>query len=306
MVNRIARDRQARILNLLVEGSSMRSITRIEQCSINTVTRLVIAAGRACHEFHNDHVREVRPRRVQCDEVWAFLYAKRKRLERGAVSPPDDAGDVWTWTALDPDTKLLISWIVSPDRDTMAALELMDDLRERTTGKFQLTTDGLGSYINAVEDAFGGDVDYAQLIKEYEEHPSGNRHPRYVGARKEAIIGDPNLDTANTSNVERHNLTIRMSTRRFTRRTNAFSKKMENHCYAQALFFTYYNWCRPHMTLTKRRGYLTSPAMAAGLTDRVYDVGWLSDLTAEQFPKPGPRGPYKKRSQVLGALEQRL
>ena len=300
MANRIAPDKQARILNMLVEGASMRSITRIEGCGINTVKRLVVAAGKACMEYHNEHVRDVQAQVVQCDEIWAFLYAKRKNVD-DAVAAPEEAGDIWTWTAIDSDSKLLISWLVSTFRDGDSAIELMDDLRARTASRFQLTTDGLNAYPEAVEGAFGGNVDFAQLIKLYAAAPKEEAR-RYspsecVGSRQEVIVGDPDKRLISTSHVERHNLTMRMSMRRYTRLTNAFSKKFENHCYAAALYFTYYNFCRPHTTLTKRAdGYRTTPAMAAGLTDQLHDIKWLSEMVSAGRAKPGKRGPYKPRA----------
>ena len=355
------------------------------------------APSKACIDYHDQHVREVPAQVVQCDEIWAFLYAKRKNMEQAmaapdeagdvwtwtaidsdtklliswAVStsrdgataldlmddlrartanrfqlttdgplesttmtsmcarfrlrscsamrfghsctpsartwskrwrPPDEAGDVWTWTAIDSDTKLLISWAVSTSRDGATALDLMDDLRARTANRFQLTTDGLSAYPGAVEGAFGGNVDFAQLIKIYADAPREEAR-RYspsecVGTRQEVVVGDPDERLISTSHVERHNLTMRMSMRRFTRLTNAFSKKYENHCYAQALYFTYYNFCRPHSTLTRRNnGYKTTPAMAAGLTDRVYDMAWLSDLASGYFPEPNRPSTYKRRAE---------
>ena len=300
MVNRISPDKQARILNMLVEGASMRSITRIEECGINTLKRLVVEAGKVCMEYHNQHVRDVQAQVVQCDEIWAFLHAKRKNVE-GAVAAPEEAGDIWTWTAIDSDSKLLISWLVSTSRDGDSAIELMDDLRARAATRFQLTTDGLNAYPEAVEGAFGGDVDFAQLIKIYAAAPpeeSRRYSPaEYIETRTEIVVGDPDEGLISTSHVERHNLTMRMSMRRYTRLTNAFSKKFENHCYAAALYFTYYNFCRPHTTLTKRAGgYKTTPAMAAGLAERVNDVRWLSDMVNEYMPKPGKRGTYKPRA----------
>ncbi len=300
MVNRIASDKQARILNMLVEGSSMRSITRIEECGINTVKRLVVEAGKACMEYHNQHVHDVPAQVVQCDEIWAFLYAKRKNVE-SAVAAPEGAGDIWTWTAIDAQSKLMISWLVSTSRDSDSAIELMDDLRARTAGRFQLTTDGLNAYPEAVEGAFGGDVDFAQLIKLYADTPREEAR-RYspsdwVGSHRQVVNGDPKRENISTSHVERHNLTMRMSMRRYTRLTNAFSKKFENHCYAAALYFTFYNFCRPHTTLTKAAGgYKTTPAMAAGIADRAHNIRWLSDIVSEHMPKPGKRGPYKARA----------
>lgn len=298
MVNRVSAEKQSRILNMLVEGSSMRAITRIEDCGINTVKRLQIAAGAACEQYHDQHVRDVPAELVQCDEIWGFLYAKRKNVEY-AVAAPEEAGDVWCWTAIDSDTKLVISWAVSTSRDGQTALSLMDDLRARTTGKFQLTTDGLNAYPEAVEGAFGGDVDFAQLIKVYADAPPEEAR-RYspsecVDTRKEVIVGDPDERFISTSHVERHNLTMRMSLRRLTRLTNAFSKKFDRHCDALALYFTYYNFCRPHTTLTKERGgRKTTPAMASGLTDSLHDIRWLSEMVTESMPKSGKRGPYKK------------
>jgi len=204
---------------------------------------------------------------------------------------------VWAWTAIDSESKLVISWAVSGSRDGATAIDLMDDLRERTRDRFQLTTDGLNAYPEAVEGAFGGNVDYAQLIKLYADTPQEEAR-RYspsecVGTRRNPGVGYPDDQFISTSHVERHNLTIRMSNRRFTRLTNAFSKKYANHCHAIALYFTYYNFCRPHSSL--KNPYNRTPAMAAGLTDQVYSVEWLSDLVSAKFARPGPRGPYKPR-----------
>ena len=278
----------------------MRSITRIENCAFNTVKRCLIDAGKACWDYHDRHVTGIPAQLVQCDEIWSFLYAKSKNVEN-AVRAPKEAGDVWTWTAIDSDSKLMISWAVSTSRDGETALALMDDLRARTAGRFQLTTDGLNAYPGAVEGAFGGNVDFAQLIKIYAETPpeEATRYSpsEWVASRKDVIVGDPDERFISTSHVERHNLTMRMSMRRFTRLTNGFSKKFENHCYALAMYFTFYNFCRAHTTLTKERGgYRTTPAMAAGLTDRVYDMDWLVEMVNATLPKPGKRGPYKKRS----------
>ena len=278
----------------------MRSISRVTDVSINTVTKLLVAAGQACAEYHDQTVRNLDSRKVQCDEVWSFCYAKRKNVEY-AKAAPAEAGDVWTWTGIDADSKLIVSWNISPSRDSDAAIEIMDDLRSRLANRVQITTDGLRSYLEAVEGAFGGDVDYAQLVKLYGDAPREDQR-RYspvecVGSVKQEVSGNPDWDHISTSYVERQNLTMRMGMRRFTRLTNAFSKKLENHCHMLALYFVHYNFCRPHTTLTKRaNGYRTTPAMAAGLTSRAHDMDWLVELVNTAMPKPGKRGPYKARS----------
>ena len=296
MVNRLARDKRIQVLNMLVEGSSLRSTSRVTRTAFNSVLNLLVAAGEACAQYHDLHVRDVPAQLVQCDEIWAYCYAKAKNVPR-AKAAPHGAGDIWTWTALDSETKLMLSWGCSPTRDGATALEVMDDLRSRTTDRFQLTTDGLNAYPDAVEGAFGGNVDFAQLIKLYVDTPREEAR-RYspsecVGTRTKIVVGDPDTDFISTSHVERHNLTIRMSNRRFTRLTNAFSKKFENHCHSLALYFVYYNFCRPHSSL--KNPYPRTPAMAAGLTDQIYSMDWLADMVEEGRPKPGPRGPYKAR-----------
>ena len=273
-MNRLPLAKRATILQLLVEGSSMRSTSRITGVSINTVAKLLVDAGRACAAFHEEHVVEVPARLVQCDEIWSFCYAKRRNVGN-AVAAPDGAGDVWTWTALDPDSKLIVSWLVG-SRDADTGIEFMDDLRGRLANRVQLTTDGHRAYLEAVEGAFGGDVDYAQLVKIYgkaeEEAERRYSPPVCIGTRKAVVVGSPDLAEASTSLVERHNLTMRMSMRRFTRLTNAFSKKLENHCHALALYFVWYNWVRPHKSLGM------TPAMAAGLAMQPYTWDWLVGL----------------------------
>ena len=274
----------------------MRTITRLERCSINTVTRLLEYAGQAAIEYHDEHVRDVPAQRVQADEIWAPIYAKKRNVPRAVAAPPE-AGDSWTWTALDADSKLMITWAVAGARDSMTAIALMDDLRERTSDRIQLTTDGLAAYPDAVEGAFGGNVDYAQLIKLYADNtPEDTR--RYspvacIGTRIGVTMGVPASADISTSYVERSNLSMRMGMRRFTRLTNGLSKKYANHCYMVALYFLNYNFCRPHKTLSVP--YATTPAMAAGLTDSVYSMEWLSSLVSAQYPTPGPRGPYRPR-----------
>jgi IS1 family transposase len=270
----------------------MRSITRVADVSLNTVTKLLIDAGKACAAFHDEKVRNVTATRIQCDEIWAFCYSKQKNVA-GAKAAPQGAGDVWTWTAIDGGHKMIVSYLVG-DRDGEHALALMDDLRSRLANRVQLTTDGLKAYLQAVEESFGADIDYAQLVKLYGESPDGFKG-RYspaecVGARKDKITGNPDMKHVSTSYVERQNLTIRMGMRRFTRLTNAHSKKLENHAYAVALHVTHYNFVRRHMTLRM------SPAMAAGVSDRLWDMSDIVALIDAAAPAPAKRGPYKKRA----------
>lgn len=293
-MNKLSPARRAKIIRLLVEGMSLRAISRAEDVSINTVTKLLVDAGAACAAYHDEHVRNLRKtRRVQVDEIWAFVYAKEKNVPYLSKKAPKEAGDAWTWTALDADNKLMVSWLTGP-RDQGSAYNLMLDLSERIRNRIQLTTDGLASYLPAVEDVFGADVDFAQLIKLYgpgKDTDEGTTAARYSpptchGAR---VTGTPNPKHINTSYVERSNLTIRMGVRRFTRLTNAFSKKLENHAHHVALMLTFYNFCRIHKTLR------TTPAQAAGVTDETWDVDWIAGLVEARDPKPGPRGPYRKR-----------
>ena len=218
----------------------MRSISRVVDVSINTVSKLLIDAGQACLAMHDDMVRNVRASRIQCDEIWSFCYAKERNVA-AAKAAPGGAGDVWTWTALDAQTKLIVAYFVG-DRSGQSAIALMDDLRSRLSNRVQLTTDGHKAYLEAVEGAFGADVDYAQLVKLYGEvpGPKGRYSPaECIGARKEPVEGNPDPKHISTSYVERQNLTIRMNMRRFTRLTNAFSKKLDNHIYALAIYFAF-------------------------------------------------------------------
>ena len=277
---------------MLVEGMSMRAITRVTGTSINTVVKLLNDAGVACAEHHDERVRNVRASRIECDEVWSFVYAKNKNVPHAKSAPPQ-AGDVWTWTAIDADSKLMVSYLVG-DRSGQAAMELMDDLRSRLSNRVQLTSDGHRAYLEAVEGAFGGDVDYAQLIKLYGESGDGGDR-RYspakcVGIKRKVIEGRPDKRLISTSYIERSNLTVRMGNRRFTRLTNAFSKRVEKHCAMLSLFFTHYNFCRVHKSLR------VTPAMEAGIDDGVRDCEWIVGLMDDRAPKPGPRGPYRKRA----------
>jgi len=290
-MNKLPIEKRRLILNMLVEGSSMRSISRIADVSINTVSKLLVDAGKASIVIHNDMVQNVTASRIQCDEIWSFTYAKAKNVKT-AKGAPEGAGDTWTWTALDADSKLIVSFLVG-GRDAEYAMEFMDDLRSRLANRVQLTTDGHRAYLEAVEGAFGADVDYAQLVKIYGASPEGPQR-RYspadcVGARKRRVEGNPDIGHVSTSHVERQNLTMRMSMRRFTRLTNGFSKKLENHIHALALYFVHYNFCRIHKSLK------TSPAMAAGIADTLWSLDNVIAKIDEMAPPPAKRGPYKKR-----------
>ena len=286
IMNRLNREKRRMILNLLVEGSSMRSASRLVDVSINTVTKLLVSAGHACDKFHNKKVRDITAKKVQCDEIWSFCYAKSSRVKT-AINAPEKAGSVWTWTALDPDTKLLISFLVGK-RDADTALEFMVDIKARLANRVNLVTDGYPHYLEAVPMAFARDVDYGRLVKIYGKTSDDGRE-RYVGADRTKEIGNPKTEDISTSHVERMNLNIRMATRRFTRATNAFSKRIENHIHALSLYFVYYNFCRLHQTLD------VTPAMEAGLTDTLHDIDFIIDLIDKDALKPAPRGPYRNK-----------
>ncbi len=294
-MNKLDTHTRTLILRCLVEGNSIRATARLADVSKVTVNKLLIDAGRACARFHDEHVRGVKARLVQCDEIWSFTYAKQKNVAT-AKAAPEDAGDTWTWTALDSESKLVISYMVGA-RDSEYAAAFMEDVASRLATRVQLTTDGHKPYLEAVEGAFGADVDYAMLVKQYGEpagpKTAGRRYSPAVctGARKVWISGEPDKAKVSTSHVERQNLTMRMHMRRFTRLTNAFSKKVENHEHAVALHFMFYNFCRQHQTLR------VTPAMAAGLTDRLWSVEDIVALVEAQEAAQAPkvRGPYKKR-----------
>lgn len=291
-MNKLPLHKRTMILSLLVEGMSMRAISRTVGVSINTVTKLMVEAGEACAAYHDEAVRNVQASKVQCDEIWSFCYAKAKNVEN-AKAAPEGAGDVWTWTAIESDTKLILSWEVG-DRSGATALEFMDDLRSRLANRVQLTTDGHKAYLEAVEGAFGGDVHYAQLVKFYGEATGGKGHERKyspsecTGYRKEVVEGNPDLRDISTSHVERHNLTMRMGMRRFTRLTNGFSKKLENHLHMLSLYFVHYNFCRVHKSLRM------SPAMAAGVSDTLRDFEWICELIDARAEPPKRPTTYRK------------
>jgi IS1 family transposase len=293
-MNKLSSADRAKILHLLCEGNSIRSVTRLLNVGKNTVIRLMIDAGKACAEYHDEKVRNLTSKRIQVDEIWSFTYAKQKNVA-SAKAAPDGAGDTWTWTAIDADTKFIASWFVG-GRDGECAKWFIEDLATRLANRVQLTSDGHKAYLEAVEGAFGADVDYAQLIKMYGNSPESAKG-RYspaecTGIKKVPVEGNPDPAHISTSYVERHNLTLRMHMRRFTRLTNGFSKKVENHAHSMALFTTYYNFVRIHKTLR------VSPAMAAGVSDHLWEVSDIVALIDAAEAPVAKRGPYKKRVAV--------
>jgi len=283
-MNKLPLTKRVQILSMLCEGSSMRSISRVADVSINTVDKLLCDGGEAALAHHDKAVRGVEAKRVQCDEIWSFVGAKQKNVAGSKRATDPTAGDCWTWTAIEAETKLLISYTVG-GRDAEFALMLMDDLRGRLANRVQLTTDGHRAYLQAVEEAFGAEIDYGMLVKLYGSETGGQGHERKyspsecLGARKDTITGNPDPRHISTSYTDRANLTMRMSMRRFTRLTNAFSKKLENHAHMVALYALWYNFVRIHKTLR------TSPAMAAGIEKRLWsmeDVVALIDERAER------------------------
>ena len=290
-MNKLTLEERARILHLLCEGMSIRAITRLTGASKNTVAKLLIDAGKACAAYHDANVRNVKAERIQVDEIWSFTYAKQKNVAT-AKEAPEGAGDTWTWTALDADSKMILSYLVG-GRDSEYAMEFMDDLAARLANRVQLTSDGHKAYLQAVEGAFGCDVDFAQLVKMYGSTitaPGRYSPAECTGAKKIRVMGSPDFADVSTSYVERQNLTMRMHMRRFTRLTNAFSKKVENHAHAVALHMMYYNFVRIHKTLR------VTPAMAAGVTDKLWEIADIAKLVEDAEAKPGKRGPYKKHA----------
>lgn len=292
-MNKLPLEKRVQILSLLCEGSSMRSISRVVDVSINTVSKILVEAGEACAAYHFNMVRGVQTKRIQCDEIWSFCYAKEANVAK-AKAASFDAGNVWTWTALDADTKLIVSYMVG-GRDVETANFFMDDLRDRVDGHMQLTTDGLKIYLDAVKGAFHDrEIDYAMLVKVYGDLGARGPERKYspdpcIGAQKRPISGSPDKRHISTSHVERQNLTMRMSMRRFTRLTNAFSKKIDNHIHALSLYFVFYNFCRIHKSLR------VSPAMAAGLSDTLRDMEWVVGLIDARANAPKRPKAYRKR-----------
>ncbi len=275
-MNQLSLERRAQVVRCLVEGNSIRATCRLTGASINTVIKLSVDLGELCALYQDKVLRNISAQRIQCDEIWSFVAVKQKNLPKGEQG--QGRGDVWTWTAMDADTKLMVSWLVGR-RNAQAARDFMDDLQGRLANRVQLTTDGHAVYLDAVESAFGANVDYAMLVKIYGSGQINDAASRYsppvvLAAEKIPQWGDPDPDHVSTSFVERSNLTMRMGMRRFTRLTNGFSRKVENHAHAVNIHFMHYNFCRAHSTLTKAHPfrYPTTPAMAAGLTDHVWTV----------------------------------
>ena len=292
-MNKLDVAKRAEVLRCLVEGNSIHSTARITGVARNTVTKLLVDAGRVCSEYQDRVLRNLPCKRLQLDEIWAFCYAKQKNVPT-AKAAPEGAGDIWTWTAICADTKLIPSWYVG-DRDVEAAKAFVADLAGRLAGRVQVTTDGLKLYVDAVEEAFGADVDYAMLVKRYGEAPEAEK--RYspavcTGCTRALVTGKPDLAHVSTSYAERQNLTMRMGMRRFARLTNAFSKKVENHEASVALHFMHYNFVRIHTTLR------VTPAMAAKVTDRLWEMEDIAAQVGEADPKPGKRGTYRKKEQI--------
>ncbi len=270
-MNKLTHEKRAQILHLLVEGNSMRATARIADVAFNSVAKFFIDTARVCAEYQDRTFRELSCKKLQLDEIWSFVYSKAKNVPQGMEG---QAGDIWTWVAIDADTKLVPSWRIG-DRGGDIAKEFVADLASRLANRVQITTDGHKAYLEAVEGAFGNEVDYAMLVKLYGEVVEGQK--RYspaecVGIKKTKIAGNPDLCCTSTSFVERQNLTMRMSIRRFTRLTNAFSKKIENHAHSVALHYMHYNFCRIHKTLRQ------TPAMAAGVSANLWSINDIVEL----------------------------
>jgi IS1 family transposase len=271
-MNKLSVSKKVQIINLLVEGMSMRATSRVADVSINTVTKLLIDVGRACQNFHDENIHGLTTKRIQVDEIWSFVYAKEKNVPEIVNTDinKDKAGDAWTWVGIDADTKLVVSWCVG-NRTIVEGKAIMEDIKSRVNNRLQITTDGLHTYLEAIGRTFGTNVDYAQLKKIYGT-PEGNASERRYSPAQctnievKRISGKPDAKHISTSYIERQNLTMRMHMRRFTRLTNGFSKKIENHCHAIAIHYVYYNWVKIHTTLR------VTPAMEAGLTKDLMSI----------------------------------
>lgn len=276
-MNRLPKERQTQVIKCLSEGLGIRATVRLTGVAKNTIVKLLAEIGMACSEYQDKHLRKLTCKRIQCDEIWSFCYAKARNVpfdKRGKFG----FGDVWTWTALCSETKLICAWQVGR-RDAYHAQQFMYDLASRLATRVQLTTDGHRVYLDAVDLAFGNNIDYAMLVKIYgaERDTEATYSPaKVISCRAVPITGDPDAEHISTSHVERSNLTMRMQMRRFTRLTNAFSKKIENHISALSLYFMYYNFCRVHQTLR------VTPAMEAGIADHVWEIEEIVGLIGEK------------------------
>lgn len=272
-MNILSLEKKTQAISALVEGNSIRATCQMTGVAKGTVTRLLENVGKACAEYQDKTFRNLPLTNLQCDEIWAFCYAKDKNVPE-ELKGTFGFGDVWTWVAIDADTKLVPSWCVG-NRDAYYADKFMKDLKSRLANKVQITSDGHHLYLLAVEKAFGSEVDYARLVKLYGKQPDGDK--RYspadcIATKQEIVQGNPIISKISTSYVERQNLTMRMNMRRFTRLTNGFSKKVENLNHAVALHFMFYNFCRPHKTLNKERNLGITPAMAAGVSSKIWEL----------------------------------
>lgn len=289
-MNKLPKTKQIQIVAAMVEGVGINAISRLTGVSKNTVLKLLSDLGAACAEYQDNAFQNLKLRRIQCDEIWSFCHAKAKNVPVEKLGQ-FGYGDVWTWVAIDADTKLVPCWHVGK-RNGLAAYEFISDLRTRLITRVQLTTDGHHPYLEAVEAAFGCEIDYAMLIKIYGKPQTEIRYSpaEYITAEQKIISGNPNPAHISTSFVERQNLTMRMSMRRFTRLTNGFSKKVENHIHAISLHYMYYNFVRIHKTLR------CTPAMAANVTTTLWSIEDMLDAVDKYMPKaPAKRGSYKKR-----------
>ena len=278
-MNRLSTSKRVAVISALVEGCSVRSTSRLTGVAKGTILRLLADVGMVCAKYQDETIRGIRSRRVQCDEIWSFVGAKQKNVTEERIA--DKWGDCWTWTGLDADSKLVISWRLGP-RDLTTAYDFIDDLKSRLATRVQLTTDGLKLYLGPVEAAFAGDVDYAMLVKIFgapSAHETRYSPAKCLGAVPQTISGEPDKKHISTSYVERQNLTMRMHVRRFTRLTNAFSKKIENHAHSVALFYMHYNFAKVHQTLR------VTPAMEAGISRHVWSVEEIVALAEPALTK---------------------
>ncbi len=277
-MNKLSQERQVQVVKALVEGNGINGIVRMTGVAKNTILKLLADLGVACLEYQDKNMRDLKLTKIQVDEIWEFCYAKEKNVpakHKGKFG----FGDIWTFVALDAETKLIPCWLVGY-RDAGHAFEFIDDLRQRLANRAQITTDGHKMYLEAIEGAFGRNVDYAMLVKLYGQEPEQEKRyspAKCIGAHKQIIQGNPDRNAISTSYVERQNLTMRMSMKRFARLTNGFSKKVENHMYAIALHFMHYNFARPHKTLANP--YPRTPAMAAGISDHIWAIEEIVSLT---------------------------